>query len=83
MKMNEEQEKFINSIIVIEDGSISPEFEERIKRMAYSLFFGSKRMNLLGVKVEDANELREQNKRPHICGKWKFIKNFKKVTDFI
>jgi len=76
--MNEEQAKFIDSIIVIVDGSISPEFEERIKRMAYSRFFGSERMNLLGVKVEDANKLREQNKRPYICSKWKFIKKIKK-----
>ena len=44
--MNEEQAKFIDSIIVIEDGSIPSEIEERIKRMAYSIFYGSKRMNM-------------------------------------
>ena len=80
---DDEKEKFIDSLIVISDGSISQEIEKRIKSLAYSVFFGSKRMNILGIKVEDANELREQNKRPYISGKWKFIKNLKKVSDFI
>jgi len=81
--MNEEQEKFIDSIIVIEDGSLSPEFAERIKRLAYSIIFGSKKMNALGVKVEDASIFKEQNKRPCMAGRWRFIKNFKKVNDII
>lgn len=77
------KELFINSIIIFGDGAVSPEIEKNIRDLAYSVFFGSKRLNALGVKVEDASVIREQNKRPYVRGKWSFIKNLKKVNDFI
>lgn len=77
------KELFINSIIVFGDGSVSPEIEKSIKDLAYSVFFGSKRLNALGVKVEDASVMREQNKRPYVRGKRSFIKNLKRVNNFI
>lgn len=74
------KELFINSIIVFGDGSVPPEIEKHIKDLAYSAFFGSKRLNALGVKVEDASVIRGQNKRPYVRGKWSFIRNFLKKS---
>ena len=52
--------------------------KKNIKDLTYSVFFGSKRLNTFGIKVEDASVIREQNKRPYVRGKWSFIKIFKK-----
>lgn len=74
-----EKNDFIDSMIKVtycSDSDALVRLEMRLKRTAYSIFFGSKRLKALGINIEDAYDFREKNKWPTISGKHRLIKNY-------